>query len=161
MKNQLLLVAIMLLALASCKKDEPSKTTFQIINNVTKYNSDFEPLLDASMYEVVIYGYNEKDEVIKQYNFTKIASGGGKSELTEVTSDIVKVKVSFKFLPPSSAFYSMSENFRHYVKAISYLTKESNTTIVIDDNTMSGNTLKNFNGIIYLESLKLREMKRK
>lgn len=141
MKTKLLLFGIILLAAASCKKSDKS-TTYQITNNMTKETvSDLEPLLNGSLYEVIVFEFNDKDEVVKQENISKIESGGGKSEIIEVTPDVVKVKVSFKMLPKESAYYNLSNNVRKYVKAYSYLPSEQNTNISIDGNTMVSSSM--------------------
>jgi len=59
----------------------------------------------------------------------------------EVTPDIVKIKVSFKFLPRESPFYDLAANNWKYTVSYYYLTPESNTTAVLNENTMIKGTM--------------------
>ena len=142
MRN-ILFFAVLLL-LAGCTKEERiNLTTYQVKNDCTTINSGFE-YLDGSLWEVVVFCYNDKDEIVRQDNPAPISTAGGISPMKEVTKDIVKVKVSFKSLPPQSPYYELDSNIRRYVVTTFYLVEEENTVIVVDDNSMmSGNiTLK-------------------
>jgi hypothetical protein len=142
MKKRILFYTVILLSFTACKKDNPiPPTTYQIVNNTVKLNYEFEPLLDGSIYEVEIFWYNDMDIIVKEYNLSQVKSGGGISLLTEVTSDVVKVKISFKMLPAQSDYYSNAINNRFFVNDYTYLKKGGNTLITVDEQTMVSNVL--------------------
>ena len=155
MKKLVFVVALMA-ALVSCKKDEESKTTYKVINNSSKYESDM-PYLNASMYEVVVFRM-KGEEVIGQDNFDKIQYGGDASKVVEVTDDVEKVVVSHKLLPPQSEYYDLDANSRSYTKTRFYLAKGKHTDIIIDDNTMSKGSLSASATPTYLRLNELKMM---
>lgn len=157
MKSKILLIALILLSFTACNKDVPNPSaTFQIVNNIEKSYCVFEPLLNGSLYEVIVFGYNEKDELIKQVNIDKVESGGGKSEVIEVSHDVVKVKISFMLIPPESVYYGKDSYVRLYIKGFSYLTATGHTSIAIDGHMMAGTTISSIYNAFEIESLKLK-----
>jgi hypothetical protein len=138
MKKALLFVIIIFL-FESCKKDPV--TTYQIVNNVT-YTTPTVPYLDGSFYEVIVFHYKGTD-ITKQDNITKIASGGGKSEVIEVPATTEKIKVSFKFLPPESASYSSAT--REYVVALTLIENGKNNVVTISNNTLISESISKSN----------------
>ena len=131
----------LLTVVVSCKKEEQPKTTYQIINNVTKVPTTIE-FLDGTLWEVVVFCYNGTD-IIRQDNLDPIATDGGKSVITEVTSNIEKVKISYMFLPAKSPYYSLSSNKREYVVALTTLEKGKNNIITIEGTTMVSTVMVN------------------
>lgn len=140
MRNLIFIVFCLFITYSCSKEDQPEPTTYQILNAWEKTTSEVE-YLDGSIYEVVVFCYNDKDEIIREDNFAVVNSGGGRSEKKPVTENIVKVKVSFKFLPPQSPLYDLSSNVRKYLVTINYLTPGTNNEIVITENTMIKNTI--------------------
>ncbi|HEY3373389.1 MAG TPA: hypothetical protein VGK10_21270 [Prolixibacteraceae bacterium] len=139
--KKILLIAIMSILFFGCKKDEDSaKTTYQISNNTTRINTSSDPYLNGTMWEIVVYCYIGSD-IVRQDNIVSVSPGGGKSDMIEVPSNYEKIKVSFKFLPPQSAYYDLSLNNRKYVVAYTLLGKGKNSIVSISDDTMSGPTL--------------------
>ncbi|MCE5174670.1 MAG: hypothetical protein ABFC90_09565 [Bacteroidales bacterium] len=146
MKTKLLLnLAIVLTLLCGCSKVEETPTTYQIVNNTDILTTSFDTYLNGSLYEIVVFCYNSSDEVVRTDNLDPVSSGGGLSKKIEVTSDIVKVKFSFKMLPPESNYYDLSSNVRKYAVSVFYLTAGKNTLITIDGETMVKNTITSLN----------------
>ncbi len=141
MKKVLFLAFI--LPLLSCEKDKDSEkapTTYQIINNIERF--DYDEYLNGTLWEIVVFGYGG-DDIIRQDNIsTPVLPDGGLSEKKEITSDITKIKVSFKLLPKESPFYDLPENNRKYVVAFKNIVKETNNVVVIDGKTMLSGSLK-------------------
>lgn len=138
-------LAAVLLALVACEKDkETAKTTYQVINNMESDPSELEPLLDGTLWEVIVFCYDKDGDVIRQDNLDPVETDGGKSEITEVDPECVKVKLSFKFLPPESEYYSMAD--RLYVVAFTNIVKGKNNEVVVNGETMTGGTLKSTSG---------------
>lgn len=137
MKKVLVISLFVAILITGCKKED-SPTTYQIVNNTTLQSTSIQ-YLDGSMYEIVVYCYKGTD-IVRQDNFAKVASGGGKSEKKAAEYD--KVKVSFKMLPPESTYYSNSINDRLYVVAYTVLTKGSNTQIIINGQTQVSKYMK-------------------
>jgi hypothetical protein len=159
MKRKILLITVILLSFIACNKDlSIPSATFQIVNNIGKSYCAFEPLLNGSLYEVIVFGYNEKEELIKHFNIDKVETGGGKSEVIEVPHDVVKVKVSFMMIPPESIYFGMDSNVRLYVKAYSYLTATGNTLIAIDGNMMAGTTISSIYNAIEIDFWEFKEL---
>lgn len=144
---------VLIIFLIGCKKDEPEKTTYQITNNITPVDTtQTEEYLDGTLWEIVVFCYNG-DDIIRQDNLPFIKPDGHKSAITEVTDNITKVKVSFKYLPHESPNYDLSINFRRYVVAFCFIEKEKNNSIVIDDNTMLSGSLKSTFGNTFSEQI--------
>ena len=153
MKTSKILLFVMLsIAMLSCKK-EPKDTTFQIVNNST-FETSTMPYLDGSLYQVVILCYKGSD-LIKQENITSLKPGGGKSIIFVADPNAEKLKVGFKFLPPESAYYSGSSNNYKYTAAFFMITKNTNNTIDINDNTLvtSIASIKELNVVYLIQSL--------
>jgi hypothetical protein len=129
MKKAFLFVIIIFL-FASCKKDQV--TTYQIVNNVSYITPTVE-YLDGSIYEIVVFHYKGSD-ITKQDNITKVASGGGKSEVIEVPATTEKIKVSFKFLPAQSSSYSSLS--REYIVAYTIIEEGKNNIVTLTNSTM-------------------------
>jgi hypothetical protein len=91
--------------------------------------------LNGSMYEVTVFHYSGND-IIKQDNITKVASGGGKSELMDAPENSQKIKVSFKLLPPESPYYSLDLNNWITIVAFTTIVKGQNNIITLNDNTI-------------------------
>jgi len=159
MKDKILFIALILLSFIACNEDLPIPSTiFQIVNNIKKTNNAVEPLLNGSLYEVIIFGYNVKDELIIQINVDKVESGGGKFEVIEVSHDVVKVKISFMLIPPESIYYGKDSRVRLYVKNFSYLTATGHTSIAIDGQMMAGTTISSIYNAFEIESLKFKKL---
>ena len=137
MKKFLFLI-LSIVILLSCKK-EKDKTTYQIINNVTKSTSTVQ-YMDGSVYEIIVFHYSGND-IIHQDEIKKVEAGGGKSEMIESPDQSEKIKVSFKFLPTESPYYDLSSNARKYVVAFTLLEKGKNNTVTLTDNTMVDESL--------------------
>lgn len=131
--KKIIFILLCLFLVISCKKEE-TPTTYQIINNMTPITSAMQ-YLDGSIYEVVVFHYYNSD-IIKQDEFSKISCNGGKTAITDIPEKSEKIKVSFKFLPPESAYYDYSSNDRKYIIAYTIVEKGKNNVITINDNTM-------------------------
>jgi len=139
---QMLFLSISIFLLLSCEKEEiPDPTTYQVKNLNEKNITVIDPYLNGSLYDVVVFCFNEKGDIVRQDNFDKIEADGGITNKTEVTDDIVKVKVSFKFIPKESQYYNLSSNVRKYLVVYNYLDRSTNTEIIIDGNAMVKNTI--------------------
>ena len=132
MKQVILLIALLPIFFVSCKKDV-TLTSYQIFNNSTAVSST-TPYLDGSMYEVVVYCYVGTD-IVRQDNIVAIKTGE-KSIIKEVPSTYTKIKVSFKLLPPASAYYDLSFNSRYYTVTYTLLESEKNTISEINGHSM-------------------------
>jgi hypothetical protein len=137
--RKLAILLIVVLTFSACKKEKDPVTTYQIINNSTVYISGID-YFDASMYQVTVFHYNGTD-IVKQDNITKIASGGGKSDIINVPSNSQKIKISFKFLPPESPLYSLSSNHWINITAFTIIVKGQNNIVTMDDHTIVGDGL--------------------
>jgi len=138
----MLFLSISIFLLLSCEKEEiPDPTTYQVKNLNEKNITVIDPYLNGSLYDVVVFCFNEKGDIVRQDNFDKIEADGGITNKTEVTDDIVKVKVSFKFIPKESQYYNLSSNVRKYLVVYNYLDRSTNTEIIIDGNAMVKNTI--------------------
>ena len=134
-----------LLLFSGCTKEERfNLTTYQVKNDCNPYSNPVDEYLNATLWEIVVFCYNEQNEIVRQDNLEPLSTGGAISPMKETTKDIVKVKLSFKWLPPQSIYFDEESNARKYVVTTFYLTEEENTVIVVNDNSMiSGNlTLK-------------------
>jgi len=153
MKTKLLLlpISILIFAFSSCSKEVESVTTYQILNTC----STTTPMeyLDGSLYEVIVFCYNAKDEIIRTDNLEPIDAGGGLSKKVTVTNEIVKVKVSYKMLPPESIYSDLSSNVRMYVVNVFYIEKGKNTTITVQNMTMVKNTISGLSQEIKMNQL--------
>jgi len=159
MKNNIVLIVLILLSFTACKKDNPiPPTTYQIVNNLVKMSYEIEPLLDGSMYEVEIYWYNNLNVIVKQYDLSQVKYGGGMSPRTVVTSDVVKVRVSFKRLPAQSEYYNHEINNRMFVVAYFNIKKGDNILIAIDEETVVGNLLSSVLNPSKLELSRFKEL---
>jgi len=135
MKTKLFTFIAFVLLMASCTKDkEPVVTTYQVFNNCTSYYTSYDPYLNASLYEVVVYCYAGTD-IVRQDNYTKIAVGE-KTALKEVPETVTKIKISYKVLPPESTYYSDISNNRGYVVAFTLIEPGKNVVAELKDNSM-------------------------
>ena len=132
-KLSLILLTVLSFSFLSCSKDSPVLTTYQIFNNSTKSTTTI-PYLDGSMYEVVVYCYTGVD-IVRQDNYDAIEPGQ-KTAMKEVPSTYTKIKVSYKMLPPASAYYDSSTNYRLYTVSYTLLEVEKNTVSEFNDNSM-------------------------
>ena len=101
MKN-ILLLSFIVIIFSGCKKYE-TPTSFQIVNNVAKYQSETE-FLDGSMYDVVVYVYSAKT-LLKTINISKINPNEGMSNIYEVKG-ADNIQVIFKSLPAGPVLHS-------------------------------------------------------
>lgn len=125
------------LFLSGCSKDdEPSVSTFTIINNSEKYESSLDEYMNGTMYEVVVFEYDEVGNNIGQINVNDIPYSGGKSKPIQVQESCSKVQVSFKLVPPESPFYDLSSNARLYIVSLGVIKKGGNIDIIVDGETM-------------------------
>ena len=117
----------------SCgNKDKVKTTTYQIINNMTLVPNSVDKYLDYSIYEVWVDCY-VGTSIVKTDKFDKIAASGGKSPVTEVDAD--KIKISCKILPPASPNYSMPENARIYISGFFTIVENTDNVIKIEYET--------------------------
>ncbi len=140
MKKVLFMLPVLaaLFMLSACSNDdEPSVSTFTIINNSEKYETSLDEYLDGTMYEVVAFEFDENGNNIGQHNINDIPYGGGKSEAIKVQESCSKVQVSFKMLPPESSFYDSSSNARLYIVSLGVIKKGDNINIILDGETMT------------------------
>lgn len=125
---------------AGCSKDEGAKDkSYTIVNNSYYDGTSVDRYLDGSIYDVVIYEY-KGDEIVRQQSIDKVASGS-KSGLLRADAKSDKVKVSFMMLPRESPNYNLSFNTRKYIVSFTYLEEGKNVDVVLDNNTMVGNSL--------------------
>lgn len=132
--KKLFIPLILLILFIGCEKEKI--TSYQVVNNGTREPFVYDTIIDQTLFDVVVFCFNDKDEVVRQDDLLDVPPDGGQSEIIETTPDIVKVKVSFMFIPENSLFYDMEENVRRYTNTIFYLTPNENTQLIIDDNTM-------------------------
>lgn len=140
--RNLIYIIIVFVFISGCKKEEEEPTTYQIVNNNPFYNYAYS---DGSIYEVIVY-YYIGTEIVKQENISRISSGGGKTGIIEVNSSYEKLRISFKFIPPTSAYYSSPNNVRYYIAASKRLEKGINNTV-----TLTGDTQISTSPLIYGE----------
>lgn len=141
MKNKNLLIALILLAFTSCKKDDPiPPTTYYLVNNTPKQSNSIQ-YLDGTLWLTTVYCYDASGDVIREDNFESLASGGGQSIKTEVTDNIVKIVVSFHMLPRESAYYDLESNYRRYTKTKFALVPNTDNKIEITGETTVSGTL--------------------
>lgn len=127
------------LVLMSCEKPE---TTYQVLNNCSRVEISEEPLMDGSLFEVVVFHYIG-DDVAGQDDLDPVRWGGGKSDIITVKDNIEKVKLSFKMIPPESDYFDSPLNKRYYLVAYTYIDAEKNNIIEVNDNSMVTNYPKN------------------
>jgi len=138
MKKVLLVFTIVVIAsffLLGCKKE--IEATYQIYNNCSSVSSAYEPLLNGTLYEIVVFEYFGSD-VVREKNIDRIAVGG-KSGVITAHEKAEKIKVSFKFLPKESSYYNMSSNNRKYTVQYYYLKREKKDNKIIAE--LNGNTM--------------------
>ena len=138
MKKILFMLPLMaaLFVFTNCSKDDdPSVSTFTIINNSEKYES-IDEYLNGTMYEVIAFEYDEAGNNIGQINIDDIPYSGGKSEPIQVQESCSKVQVSFKMVPPESPMYDSSSNARLYIVSLGVIKKGDNIDIILDGETM-------------------------
>lgn len=139
--KKILFLLVMFAAFVACSKDDDEKdSTFRIINNREKYESTYDKYLNGSLYEVIVFEYDENGDNVGQINVDDISADGGMSEKIQVSSTCVKIQISFKLLPEQSPNYDLSSNARKYVSSLGVIKKGENTDIVIDDNTIVKNS---------------------
>lgn len=139
MKNFLFVVLILIVS-ASCKKDESVSTSYYIVNNSEVQESSFEHL-DGTMWETTIFCFDKEGDVVREDNLGAIPPDGGTSKHMEVTNNIVKIVVSFRFLPKESPFYDLDSNNRKYTLTRFSLVQGDKNKIVVDGNTSVKGTL--------------------
>ncbi|MBB3186013.1 lipoprotein [Microbacter margulisiae] len=84
---------VVAIALTACSKNnEPAVTTYQIVNNVSVSTSITD--LDGSMYQVIVLGYNNDNEVIQTDNIDKVAANGGATDKMKVSDNVTKETVN-------------------------------------------------------------------
>ena len=144
MKKTLLFTSALLVSILflGCNKNED--TTYQIFNNVTKINSGV-PYLDGTLYEVIVYEYNDNSTLLTQVEFDKI-SVKEKTRVITANGRTKKIKVSFKFLPKASPNYNTPENNRKITSAYFnlqyrkfYVAEMNDETWISDDSKTSNN----------------------
>lgn len=136
--KKVLFLLVMIAAFAGCSKDDDKEvvSTFSITNNSEKFESPNDKYLNGSLYEVVVFEYDENGDNIGQKNVANVAYGGGLSEKVQVSATCVKIQVSFKMLPKESPNYDLSTNKRQYIKSLGVIKKGDNINIVMDGETM-------------------------
>lgn len=128
-----------MLVFTSCSKDDKAEiSTFTIINNF-KYETNFDKYINGTMYEVVVFEYDENGNNIGQINIDDVPSGG-KSNAIPVQESCAKVQISFMMLPKESPYYDLPANKRKYVVSLWVIRKGENIDITINENTMISNS---------------------
>ena len=154
--RKLILLLFTSVIFTHCSKNEQHPdTTYQIINNIELDENAALELLDGTLWEVTVFCLDDSGDIVREDFLDPVSPGGGKSEKKEVTSNIVKVVVSFKFVPRESQFYDMPTNVRKYTVAKYALTPETNNVIEFVENT----SIKNNMSMAFEESLLNEEMK--
>ena len=152
------LLAVLFMFAGCSKDDEPSISTFTIINNSEKYETSLDEYLNGTMYEVVAFELDENGINIGQINIDDIPYGGGRSKAIQVQESCSKVQVSFKAVPPESPFYDLSSNARLYIASLKIKKKGDNINIILDEETMVTKnpsiSKANDNSIKFLDYLK-------
>lgn len=139
MKKLILLSLIVFLM--SCSSDDPKPTTYQIVNNMELDTDPAIEYLDGSMWEVIVFCIDDVGDVVREDKHESIIAGGGSSKPKEITPNIVKLVVSFKFLPQESNFYDLDSNNRRYTVTRFVVIPETNNLIELDGNTNIKGTL--------------------
>lgn len=122
---------LLLLIAASCESDP---TTYQIVNNKEFVVSENDPLVDGSLYEVVVFVYFE-DDIVRQDNVSAVAPDGGVSSTFEVPETCEKIRISFTSAPSASESFRLAEGARQWVGHYDTLEIGRNNRIIIDDST--------------------------
>jgi hypothetical protein len=131
----LVYVIIAFAFISGCKKAEEDPATCQIINNCLSFTSGLDSYFNGSLYEVIVYSY-AGNEIVKEYKIGIISSAGGKSEIFEVAPGCDKIRLSFKFLPASSANYNSANNIRLYVVASKRIQKGASNILTLQGNVL-------------------------
>lgn len=141
MKTKLLMIALILLAFTSCKKDDPiPPTTYYLVNNTPKQTTTIK-YLDGTLWLTTVYCYDATGDIVREDNFESVASGGGESIKTEVTANIVKLVVSFMMVPRESEYYDLDSNYRRYTKTKFALVPNTENKIEINGETTVSNKI--------------------
>lgn len=143
MKKLIFLVAIIGIMATGCKKNDskPAPTTFQIQNNVSQTNTGIESL-DGTLWDVVVFSYDDNDDVVHQDNITSISYGGDISNKITAENNTTKVKVSFMLLSPDSPYSGSFINVREYTVSYFSLVPHQNNVVTIDGQTMMQTHMK-------------------
>ncbi|MEO2070787.1 MAG: hypothetical protein ABGW99_05550 [Zunongwangia sp.] len=143
MKTKILLLFFLSVLLFSCSSDdnepEPQITTYRIVNNAERQPNENVSELDGTLYEVTVLKYID-DDLAGQDDLDPISAGGGKSNKIEISEDVEKIKVSFKWLPESSPYYDILDLDRVYTASFTYINVGEDNEIIIDGNTLVRNT---------------------
>jgi len=115
-KKTILFFGLAVLLFNGCSKDDNSiaASTSYYIQNLMPTQNPTVPYLDGTFYEVVANCYDDAGHIVREDQHINIVSGGGISDSMDVTDNIVKVVVSFRFLPSWSTYYNLSDNKRYY-----------------------------------------------
>ncbi len=138
--KKVLFLLLMVAAFVACSDDDDDEkvSTFCIINNTAKYESSIDEYLNGTMWEIIVFEYDEEGDNIGQKNVEAVPYGGGKSEKIQVSNSCVKIQVSFKILPEESRNYGMSSNKRQYIQSLGVIKKGENIDVILDGDTMVG-----------------------
>ncbi len=143
--KKLITIIFVAALLLSCSKDEPTPTTYQLVNAM---ESDSDPdfqYLDGTLWEVTVFCLDKDGDVVREDNLQPIPAGGGKSESKELTANIEKLVVSFKLLPKQSEYYDLELNYRMYTVTRFVIVPETENEFKITDSTNVKGTLTKAN----------------
>jgi hypothetical protein len=124
---------LLLLFTVSCETDP---TTYQIVNNKSLTSSEVDPMIDGSLYEVVVFVYFG-DDIVRQDNISFVEPGGGLSREMEVPEMYDRIRVSFTSTnyDPEKAY--RAEGFRQFVARYDSLEIGKKNKIYINDSTLT------------------------
>lgn len=138
MKKKILTViitALFLTFLASCDRDDlfGSSKSYRIINDFEAQYTPSNPYLDGSLYEVIVFQLNHREDVIKKDYISVIPSGGLASRVIAVPNECEFIQVSFLYLPANKGGLL---NFRNFTAQYFYILEDITSDIVIDLSTI-------------------------
>lgn len=137
MKKQILTIiitALFLTLLTSCEGDDFTSTpkSYRIINNFEEQYTPSDPYLDGSLYEVIVFQLNSREEVIREDYIPVIRAGGYASQVIRVANTCESIQVSFLDLPTNQGGIL---NHRYYTVQYFRLPKDRISDVVIDSDT--------------------------
>ena len=153
MKKILLFSMLVSIVFVGCKKE----TTYQVFNNCSPHKSEIEPLLNGTLYEVVIFEYLGED-IVMQKNVKKIEVGK-KSEEFIMHGKAEKIKVSFVMIPKESQFYNILGT-RYYTVQYFYFDEGKLTLAEINDKTMMSESPKSSKGAINGDGISIEKVRK-
>lgn len=140
MKNLFLVLTMMSVLLFSTGcEEEQLPTTYQIVNHGETYYSEYDPYLNGTLYDVVVFCYLN-DDIVRQDNLGDLEVGES-TKIKEVPETYTKIKMSYKMLPEESAFYDILDISRSYVVGYTLLEPGKNVVLEITSQTMISSSI--------------------